>query len=158
MESGPVWRVVADAEAAAIATSIADGHRYQNNAATVEAPGHRACMLYAAMVCPYLARPNARRGAPATAAGLAADRGDRRGAAAAVVGFAQMEYRLGDPVLFRFADVAEFLPHEVGGDHLAALIEAIATEEPFSQASPPYLLSDEPAAERHYARLRRSVA
>ncbi|WP_224285486.1 hypothetical protein, partial [Streptomyces sp. LS1784] len=65
MERGPVWRVVGAAESEAIAGALAAGQPYRNLAPTMEGPGHRACMLYAAMVCPYLARPNARRRASA---------------------------------------------------------------------------------------------
>ncbi|MGA8248762.1 MAG: hypothetical protein WB797_17780, partial [Nocardioides sp.] len=55
---GPVWRVVSADEAVAMATHPVD---FENLASTVEPPGHRLCMLYAAVVCPWLARPNARR-------------------------------------------------------------------------------------------------
>ncbi len=84
MPAGPVWRVIGGAEADAIATVLASGQSYRNQAPTAEAPGHRSCMLYAAVVCPYLARPNARRGTSASAPGLVVDRGTSRGAGGAV--------------------------------------------------------------------------
>ena len=40
--SGPVYRVVGGAEAEAMAAAIEAGRPYRNNAATQEAPGHRA--------------------------------------------------------------------------------------------------------------------
>ncbi|MGH3416348.1 MAG: hypothetical protein ACRDSS_07765, partial [Actinocrinis sp.] len=55
MEPGPVWRVVAAPEADAIDAALAEGRTYVNRAPTQEAPGHRSCMLFASMVCPYLA-------------------------------------------------------------------------------------------------------
>lgn len=125
MPKGPVWRVVGAAESAAIAEALAAGRPYRNLAPTLEGPGHRACMLYASMVCPYLARPNARRGTSAeqpdelTAHVL---RGAVRGSSGAVVGFADYEYAVTPTqVLFRFLDVVEFLPHEVSDTHINQL-------------------------------------
>ncbi|MFH9352503.1 hypothetical protein [Kitasatospora sp. NPDC017646] len=126
MARGPVWRVVGPAESAAIAEAIAAGRPYRNLAPTMEGPGHRACMLYASMVCPYLARPNARRKVTAengedrlTAAAV---RGAVRGGTGAVVGFGDYEYAVTETrVLFRFLDVVEFLPHESADEHLAEL-------------------------------------
>jgi hypothetical protein len=82
-------------------------------------------MLYAAMVCPYLARPNARRsrdveGADEVVGKL--ERGAARGDLGAVVGFADYEFAITTgQVLFRFLDVVEFLPHEESDGQLAAL-------------------------------------
>lgn len=126
MPRGPVWRVVGAAESAAIAAALAEGSAYRNLAPTLEGPGHRACMLYAAMVCPYLARPNARRRADAEDAADevtgAAVRGAARGAGGAVVGFGDYEYAVSDTrVLFRFLDLVEFLPHDFADEQLPAL-------------------------------------
>ncbi|MFD7906159.1 hypothetical protein ACFV4G_28435, partial [Kitasatospora sp. NPDC059747] len=124
MPQGPVWRVVGAAESAAIAEALADGRPYRNLAPTMEGPGHRACMLYASMVCPYLARPNARRRTTADGApdGLtsAVVRGAVRGGTGAVVGYGDYEYGVtASRVLFRFLDVVEYLPHENAEEHLA---------------------------------------
>ncbi|MFG2847280.1 hypothetical protein ACGF12_29515 [Kitasatospora sp. NPDC048296] len=131
MARGPVWRVVGAAESAAIAEAIAAGRPYRNLAPTMEGPGHRSCMLYASMVCPYLARTNARRKvtAESTADGLtaAAVRGAARGGTGAVVGFDDYEYAVTETrVLFRFLDVVEFLPHESADEHLAELRAELA--------------------------------
>ncbi|GAA4856288.1 hypothetical protein [Kitasatospora terrestris] len=130
MERGPVWRVVGTAESEAIGAALAGGLPYRNLAATLEGPGHRACMLYAAMVCPYLARPNARRGLSAEGGdGLTGHvvRGAARGAGGAVVGFADYEYAVtADRVLFRFVDVVEHLPYATGDAHLAELRAELA--------------------------------
>ncbi len=130
MPAGPVWRVVGAAECAAIAGARAAGRPYRNLQPTPEGPGHRACMLYASMACPYLARPNARRGGPGRPddelTGHAV-RGAARGASGAVVGFAEYEYAVtGSRVLFRFLDVVEFLPHTTSDAHLERLRAELA--------------------------------
>jgi hypothetical protein len=158
MPAGPVWRVVAAAEAAAIAAALAEGRPYVNRAATVEAPGHRTCMLYAAVVCPYLARPTARRATDASLPGLTVTRGDRRGFDGAVVGFDEYEFRhVEDAVLFRFTGLREFLRHQDGSEHLAELRAAIAAEAggegragAHAEAAPAYLLADERAAQDRF--------
>jgi hypothetical protein len=144
MAAGPVWRVVGGAEAEAIAAA---GPAFRNAAATVEAPGHRACMLYAAVACPYLARPTARRGQDATV--LAVPRGSSRGEGGAVVGFATMEFRHADVMMFRFADVVEFLPHSNGDEQLPLLLGL--SSGPAVEPCPDYLLTDEDAANRRFS-------
>jgi hypothetical protein len=143
--AGPVWRVVSGAEAEAIAAA---GKGFRNAAATVEAPGHRDCMLYAACACPYLANPTARRGMDS--ATLDVSRGFQRGAGGAVVGFAHMEFRYADVMMFRFAEVVEFLPHENGTDQLAALLAAAKTPP---AGFPEYLGTDESRAAQRFASL-----
>ncbi|WP_322974246.1 hypothetical protein [Actinacidiphila epipremni] len=133
MPRGPVWRVVGAAESSAIGEAVAAGRPYRNMAPTLEGPGHRACMLYASMVCPYLARPNARRGTSAYAPDdMTAHvvRGAVRGSMGAVVGFADYEFAITpDNVLFRFLDVVEFLPHDVSDAHLDELRAELAARE-----------------------------
>ena len=130
MPAGPVWRVVGGTESAAIAEALAAGRPFRNLAPTLEGPGHRACMLYASMVCPYLARPNARRGMSAEGSNeLTAHvvRGAVRGNSGAVVGFADYEYAVtASQVLFRFLDVVEYLPHEISDSHLDELRAELA--------------------------------
>lgn len=132
MPRGPVWRVVGAAESAAIGEALAAGRPYRNLAATLEGPGHRACMLYASMVCPYLARPNARRGLDAKAPDdMTAHvvRGAIRGDMGAVVGFADYEFAItASQVLFRFIDVVEFLPHDTADAHLDELRGELAAQ------------------------------
>jgi hypothetical protein len=147
MAPGPVWRVVGGEESDAIADALAAGQPYRNAAPTAEAPGHRACMLYAAMTCPYLSRPNARRGTEVEAASVALTRGTRRGAGGAVVGFQTYDFSYAGEagVLFRFDGLVEFLPHDLGADQLPLLREALDDEQP-AQPAPDYLLADERAA------------
>jgi hypothetical protein len=155
IEPGPVWRVVSGPEADAIDESLAAGREYRNAAATAEAPGHRACMLYAAIACPYLARPTARRGEAGEAPGLAVHRGSSRGLGGAVAGFAEVEYRYQEFMLFRFAGLCEYRRHELGEEHLDALAAEVAAERtraPADQPSPApdYLMADEAAADRRF--------
>jgi hypothetical protein len=154
IEPGPVWRVVAGVEADAIEANQRAGLSYRNRAATAEAPGHRSCMLYAAVVCPYLARPTARRSEPVTAPGLTAGKGTSRGRGGAVVGFADVEFRYTDVMLFRFAGLTEVRAHQLGEEQLEALVEAVTQErltvQPVAEV-PDYLMSDEAAAERRFA-------
>jgi hypothetical protein len=157
MPAGPVYRVISGDEADAIESVLANGGDYVNQAATVEAPGHRACMLYAAVACPYLARPTARRGQDGVAVGLESVRGDRRGLGGAVAGFDELEFRYLDVVLFRFRGLREFRRHDLGEEQLEALSEAIAAGQSRRATPPNYLMSDESAADRRFARLLAST-
>lgn len=149
MPAGPVWRVVGGEEADAIGDALAQGRAFRNAAPTAEAPGHRACMLYAAMVCPWLTRPNARRGQDSGVAGLT--RGAQRGHGGAVVGFRTFgfSYAAHQGVQFRFDGVVEFLPHEVGTEHVDALRSAVTDDSDVGIA--PYLLADDELADRTFA-------
>lgn len=145
---GPVWRVVAADEAVAIA---ADPVRFENVAVTVEPPGHRLCMLYAAVVCPWLARPNARRRLDADVAGAFIARGAARGATGdvggAVVSFETFEFTVDRRVQFRYRGVRELLPHLRGEEHLPLLLDGTAHEVALGEQCPPWLLQDEASAE-----------
>ncbi len=156
MAPGPVWRVVSGPEADAIEAALAQGHHYRNRAATVEAPGHRSCMLYAAVICPYLSRPTARRGEDAALPGAAPVRGDSRGLGGAVAGFRQVDYHFGDVMLFRFAGLCEFRRHDLGEEQLDELRAAVNAEagEPPPPVAPAYLMSDEDEADRRFAAYR----
>ena len=145
---GPVWRVVAADEAVAIA---ADPVGFENAASTVEPPGHRACMLYAAVVCPWLARPNARRRLDAGVVGSPIVRGEARGAVGeiggAVVSFERYEFTAQQRVEFRYLGVDQLVPHLLVEDHLPALLEAVADEESTPETCPPWLMQDEAVAQ-----------
>lgn len=152
---GPVWRVVAAQEAVAIAEAVGAGIAYANSAQTVEPPGHHACMLYAAIVCPYLARPSGRRGLDASVPSADFQRGEAHGSegglTGAVVAFDTYEFQAAEPVRFRFTGLRSFLPYTLGDEHVAALRDAIAAQ-PAVEPCPPWLLSDEDAAERRAER------
>ena len=148
-----VWRVVAAEEAAAIAAAP---DAVDNAATTVEPPGHRLCMLYAAVVCPWLARPNARRRLDADVVGLRMARGDARGAqgevGGAVVSFATYEFEVGERVEFRYRGLGDFWPHLLGEEHAGALREGVQHEHPTLDPCPPWLMEDEQAAADRAAR------
>jgi hypothetical protein len=148
LENGSVWRVVAADEAVAIA---ADGAGFENAASTVEPPGHRLCMLYAAVVCPWLARPNARRRLDVSVSGLRLKRGDERGAVdeigGAVVSFETFEFTVADRVEFRYRGLLGFWPHLLGEEHLPSLRDGTSSEAVPLESCPPWLLQDEAAAE-----------
>jgi len=154
--SPPVWRVVAAEEAVAMAAALANGESYDNLAPTAEAPGHLACMLYASMVCPFLARPNARRGAGAQFGDFVAPRGAPRGEldgiGGGVAGFETYEFEVADQVMFRFAGLVALHPHRLGAEHLtelrALLADGSELDDVMNSTSPPYLGSDEDTADR----------
>ncbi len=145
--NAPVWRVVAADEAIAIAM---DPTGFENVASTVEPPGHRLCMLYAAVVCPWLTRPNARRRLDADVVGTRLARGDARGATGeiggAVVSFERYEFAVGARVEFRYRGPLDFRPHLLGEEHVPALREGVAGEPAPSESCPPWLMQDEDAA------------
>ena len=155
MAKGPVWRVVAAEEAAAIAGVLDTGDAYANSAQTVEPPGHRGCMLYAAMVCPYLARPSGRRGNDVSVPEAEFSRGEAHGSVdgltGAVTAFDTYEFTFSKAVQFRFAGLRAFLPYALGDEHLAALREAIEAQ-PAAEPCPEWLLADEHAAEQRAER------
>ena len=144
---GPVWRVVGADEAVAIVTA---SDSYDNAATTVEPPGHRSCMLYAAVVCPWLARPNARRRFDADVVGIALSRGDVRGAVGeiggAVVAFESYEFTAEGRVEFSYRGLVDVLPHLLGEEQAGTLRDAVAAEGHPVESCPPWLLQDEAAA------------
>jgi hypothetical protein len=70
-----------------------------------------------------------------------------------VAGFEELEFHYLDGVLFRFRGLREFLRHDLGEEQLDALNEAIASGQSRRATAPPYLMSDESAADRRFARL-----
>lgn len=151
---GEAWRVVSAAEAVAIRDATERGVPFRNAAPTVEPPGHRVCMTYSAVICPYLARPNARRGQDVAIADFRAGRGDRRGEidgiGGAVAGFSTYEFQMTTTVNFTFQGLLSYTTHRLGDDQFDALIDLIATDPAGSaETCPPYLLdNDELAIER----------
>ena len=160
MPPGPVYRVIAATETEALAAAQAAGRTATNKAPSPEAPGHRACMLFAAFTCPFLARPNARRGQDAEVMGTSLARGTARGSSTetgsdiggAVAGFADYEfsYTAGEnQVAFVFTGLTELRPHQLGADQIPELTRALADAAPPTETCPPYLLDDEQAAATH---------
>ena len=146
---GPVYRPVDGEAAELIAVALKLGKFYRNVAPSIEGAGHRSCMIYSAIVCPYLASPGARRKFDVKVGTEVVPRGDPRGFSAAVVGYdgyscevsAQgMEILYGQPV--------ELLNYANGADLLAELRAEITQEQGTAEACPPYLLDDDAKAKR----------
>jgi hypothetical protein len=68
----------------------------RNAAPAREGAGHRSCMIYSAIVCPYLAPPGARRKFEVWLGPEAVPRGDPRGPSAAVVGYDDYSWDISD--------------------------------------------------------------
>ena len=83
---GPIYRPADGEEAEFVAVALRFGKLYRNAAPTREGAGHRSCMIYSAIVCPYLASPGARRKFEIWLGPEAVPRGDPRRPSAAVVG------------------------------------------------------------------------
>jgi len=146
---GPVYRVV-DGEAADHIEMVLDaGKSYINAAPSSEGPGHRACMLYSAMVCPHLSSSGARRTAEATVGSEKLPKGDPRGPSAAVIGCDGYHWKVGERSLeIYFGQPVELLRYAEGADLAGELRAEIAREQPLAQSCPPYLLDDDARAEQ----------
>lgn len=161
MAPGPVYRVIAAAETEALAAAHAAGRTAAaNKAPSPEPPGHRECMLFAAFTCPFLARPNARRGQDAEVMGASLSRGTARGSSTetgsqiggAVAGFAEYEFSYtpgSNQVAFVFSGLTELRIHQLGADQIPELAAALTDAEPLTESCPAYLLDDEEAATEH---------
>lgn len=150
MRPGPVYRVVSDDLVDNIALALDAGKRYMNLAPAFEGPGHLICMLYSAIVCPYLASPGARRQSPTTVAGEHIPRGDPRGTEGAVVGFDSYRWQIragADGIEIFFGQPVDMLSY-ANGDDLAEELAAVIAREPNSaEQCPDYLLGDDSKAE-----------
>jgi len=82
--TGPIYRPADGEEAEFVAVALRFGKLYRNAAPTREGEGHRSCMIYSAIVCPYLASPGARRKFEIWLGPEAVPRGDPRRPSAAV--------------------------------------------------------------------------
>jgi hypothetical protein len=156
MAPGPVWRVIGAAETTTLAEAAAAGRNVVNRAPSPEPPGHRSCMLFAAAVCPFLARPNARRRLDVEVFGHAVTRGTARGTieevGGSVVGFDEYQFRYvpGEQVGFLFTGLTEIRPHALGAEQLDELTDVVAAEPAKPESPcPVYLLDDEAAATSH---------
>lgn len=95
-EGDGVWHVVDDQPAKWIAYALGRGQEPAGVFRTYEVPGHYACMLYAAVACPFLANPTARRSVDGAAAGEVAAEvraGARRGGLSGLVEFGRCVVR-----------------------------------------------------------------
>lgn len=149
MSPGPVYRVVDGEMADDIALALDTGKRYINMAPANEGPGHLTCMLYSAVVCPYLSSPGARRQMTTTTGGERIPRGDRRGTEAAIVGFENYKWQVGTHgIEISFGQPTEILSYADGADLMEELAAEIAHESDSAERCPDYLLDDDAKVEK----------
>jgi hypothetical protein len=149
MNPGPVWRVVDDETAAPVALALDAAKRYFNMAPAYEGPGHRACMIYSAAVCPHLASPHARRKIEVTKPAGTMPKGDRRGDIAAIVGYDDYSYQLiGRGLEIYFGQPVELLQFGDGAELVDELKDEISREPGKIQPCPAYLMDDDAADEK----------
>ncbi|WP_435178965.1 hypothetical protein [Actinacidiphila sp. bgisy145] len=131
------------------------GKEFLNNAPTAEALGHRTCMIYAAMVCPFLSSPEGRRGEASNMYGADIPKGDARGIGGAVVAYNDYEFKqthagqgvvYGAPIAIINYNRAEDLQDE--------LTAALTNDETGAGRSPAWLGEDEQLLE---SALRRAM-
>ncbi|WP_158895844.1 hypothetical protein [Amycolatopsis anabasis] len=96
MDGEGVWHVVDAPAAKWIGYALRCGAEPAGAFTTYEVPGHHACMLYAAVACPFLASPAARRTFDGVAPAHVSDpvpAGTRRGTLSGVAQFAACTVR-----------------------------------------------------------------
>ncbi|MFE2032947.1 hypothetical protein ACFXBB_06730 [Streptomyces scopuliridis] len=134
------------------------GDKFLNMAPTQEGPGHRSCMIYSAMICPFLGGPEARRGQGANTYGEQIPRGEARGKKGGVVAYDSCDFRetqVGPGCVY--GHPLELLEYEHGEDLLDALKEAVDTDtNAMTGTCPSWLLDDETAVAAAFARGIRS--
>ncbi|MFF8015948.1 hypothetical protein [Streptomyces sp. NPDC007929] len=134
------------------------GGKFLNMAPTQEGPGHRSCMIYSAMICPFLGGPEARRGQGANTYGEQIPRGEARGKKGGVVAYDSCEFRetqVGPGCVY--GHPLELLEYEYGEDLLVELTDAIGADaKALTGTCPPWLLDDEAAVEVAFVRAIRS--
>jgi len=148
MPRGPVYRVVDDEHADLIGAVLDVGKSLFNAAPAMEGPGHRSCMIYSAIVCPYLASPGARRKIETQSGLETLPRGDPRGASGGVAGFDGYSWKVGTRSLeIFFGQPVELLRYTEGTDLVGELDAEIAGERGPVPSCPAYLLDDDAKAE-----------
>jgi hypothetical protein len=144
---GPVYRPVEHEIAEQMARAWDNETLVLNPVPQREGPGHRACMIYAAIVCPYLASPAARRKIKTHAGPETIPRGDPRGPSGAVVGYDRYSWGFGPAgIAVTYGWPVEFLPYASGADLADELHAEIARERGPASPCPTYLLDDDEAA------------
>ncbi|MEU6973508.1 hypothetical protein AB0A71_38475 [Kitasatospora aureofaciens] len=159
MQPGPVWRVVDGDEAEMINAVLDVGKEFLNTAPTGEAPGHRTCMIYAAMVCPFLRSPEGRRGEASDMYGANLPKGDARGAGGAIVAYNDYGFEqtpAGPGVVY--GTPIEIINYNRAEDLQDELTAALVTDETASGKAPVWLGEDEQLMESAFRRAMLSPA
>ncbi|MFJ7419611.1 hypothetical protein ACIQXD_13505 [Streptomyces uncialis] len=124
------------------------GKDYLNAAPTGEAPGHRICMIYAAMVCPFLSSPEGRRGEASDMYGADLPKGDARGTGGAIVAYDAYEFKqthAGPGVVY--GAPIEIIHYDRAEDLQDGLASALADDETETGKSPDWLGENEQLVE-----------
>ncbi|TKG66255.1 hypothetical protein [Prauserella endophytica] len=148
----PVWRVVDHENAELVAAALTAGTSLINEAPAFEGPAHRACALYSAAVCPYLAGPTARRSQAVSIPNLVIiDKGEARGPAGAVVAFDGCRAELAHGKLaFFYGQPVDMIEYQRGDDLLDSLAAAVRGEPDDLPRAPAWLRDDEGAAQQAF--------
>jgi hypothetical protein len=149
---GPFWRVV-DGEHAELTAAALEGAVPVTNAAPAfEGPGHLACMLYSASVCPYLAGPTARRSRTVTIPDLLTlAKGEARGEGGGVVAFDGYRAELLQGRLaYFYGQTVDMIAYERADDLLEPLAEVLQTDSADLPPAPTWLLDDEDATRQAF--------
>ncbi len=156
---GSLWRVVDTEETEMLAEVLAAGigGKFQNAAPTQEGPGHRLCMIYSAMICPFLGGPEARRSQGADTYGEQIPRGEARGQKGGIVAYDGCEFRstpVGPGVVY--GHPLDLIEYERGEDLLDELERSLEDDTSAGIGScPPWLLDDEAAVDAAFNRAMR---
>jgi hypothetical protein len=150
--TGPIYQVHDGDWADLMEVSLASGKPVINTAPSLEAPGHRSCMLYSVMVCPYISSPNARR----QESSERWPKGTPRGELSGIVGYQNcngFEIVKGGFRLDYVSPPIEVLRYDNGIELLDELIAEIARESGDVESCPDYLQKDNDYAQRVAKRL-----
>ncbi|MEU4656833.1 hypothetical protein AB0G32_23360 [Streptomyces sp. NPDC023723] len=159
MKPGPVWRVVDGDEAEMITAVLGVEKEFLNAAPTGEAPGHRTCMIYAAMVCPFLSSPEGRRGEGSDMYGASLPKGDARGSGGAIVAYNDYWFKqtaVGPGVVY--GAPIEVINYDRAADLQDELTAALTNDETTAGKAPAWLGADEHLTESAFRRAMLSPA
>ncbi|WP_410646545.1 hypothetical protein [Amycolatopsis sp. cmx-4-54] len=128
-----VWHVVDAPAAKWISYALKRGAEPAGVFTTYEVPGHHACMLYAAVACPFLASPTVRRAFDGVVPAKVSDpvpAGTRRGSVSAVAEFGSCQVRTlpGGGYQVDLARPRTIHTYRGGSELLPLLRDAIADE------------------------------
>jgi hypothetical protein len=154
MDPGPVYRPVDDESTALARLAVETGVPVINAAPSFEAPGHRSCMLYAAVVCPHLTSSTSRRKNAAQTGGEIVPKGDPRGAECGVVGYESYSFEFtSQGIEIHYGQPVELIAYGEGIELLGELAKEIASQPAHPPRCPDYLMEDEGRAEAAAKRL-----
>ncbi|MFK0244508.1 hypothetical protein ACIQUM_07405 [Amycolatopsis azurea] len=138
------WHAVGRSTARRVAYVLRRAGEFAQPIVTREVPGHEVCMLYSAIVCPFLSSPGGRRRHDGD--GLAADvrAGDLRGEESALAGFApyRLRWRPDRPDLVFTLQLTEprgLYRYRTGDELIERYQELLAADSAPQEPDPPFL-------------------